>query len=72
MATAKEIAKYCKDKKLFKKAKKSLCAFSNFSIFVDGDLEALEKQAKNDRLEFFLLFGEMPKKTNKESKPEIE
>lgn len=67
MASAKEIAKYCKDKKFFETAKKSVSAFSDYSVFIDGDLEALEAQAKKEGLEFFLLQGEMPKKSIKES-----
>lgn len=61
MATQKEVGKYCRDKKLYDKAKTSLCGFSNFQIFVDGNLEELEKQAKKEKLEFYLLKGEMPK-----------
>lgn len=72
MASAKEIAKYCKDNKFFDKAKKTLCAFSDYSIFIDGDLEGLEKQAKAEGLEFILLKGEMTKKSIKESKTDNE
>ena len=38
MATQKEIGKYCRDKKFYEKASKSLCAMSDFSIFINGDL----------------------------------
>mgnify|MGYP003554881728 CR=1 FL=1 len=60
MATQKELGKYCKDKKFYEKAKKTLCGFSNFSIFIDGDLDKLQEQ-----LEFFILKGELKKSTAK-------
>ena len=57
MATQKEIGKYCRDMKLYDKAKKTLCGFSNFQIFIDGDLESLQEQAKKEKLEFYILKG---------------
>lgn len=65
MATQKEVGKYCKDKKFYQKAKVSLCAFSDFSIFIDGNVEALQAQAKKEGLEFYLLKGELKKSTSK-------
>jgi hypothetical protein len=67
MATQKEIGKYCRDKKFYEKATKSLSAMSDFSIFIDGDLDKLQAQAKSENLEFFILKGEL-KKTSKEDK----
>lgn len=65
MATQKELGKYCKDKKFYDKAKTSLCGFSNFQVFIDGDLEKLQAQAKKEGLEFFILKGELKKSTAK-------
>ena len=65
MATQKEIGKYCRDKKFYEKANVSLCAFSNFNIYIDGNTEALEKTAKAEGLEFFILKGELKKSTSK-------
>lgn len=65
MATQKELGKYCKDKKFYEKAKKTLCGFSDFSIFIDGDLDKLQEQAKKEGLEFFILKGEIKKSTAK-------
>ena len=64
MATQKEVGKYCRDKKLYDKAKTCLCAFSNFQVFIDGDMSELEKQAKKEGLDFYVLKGKI------ESKPE--
>ena len=61
MATQKEIGKYCRDKVFYSKAKTSLCATSDFSITIDGNLEELQAQAKKDGLEFFVLKGELKK-----------
>jgi hypothetical protein len=66
MATQKEVGKYCRDNGLYDKAKKSLCGFSNFQVFVDGDLKGLSEQAKKEGLEFYLLKGEMPVKAGKD------
>lgn len=67
MATKKEIDKYCRDKKLYDKAKVSVCATSDFSITVDGNLEVLEANAKKDGLEFFILKGELKKPSKKDT-----
>lgn len=66
MATQKEIGRTCLAKKYYDKAKVSLCGFSNGSIFIDGNLDELKKQAENEELSFYLLKGEL--KTLKESK----
>jgi len=59
MATKNELGKYCRDKKLYEKAKTTLCGFSNFQVFIDGDLDLLKSQAKKEGLEFFVLKGEL-------------
>lgn len=66
MATQKELGRQCLAKKYYEKSKVSLCGFSNGQIFIDGDLDALKKQAENEGLSFYLLKGEL--KTLKESK----
>jgi hypothetical protein len=68
MATQKEIGKYCRDKKLYEKAKTTLCGFSNFQVFIDGDLSKLEAQAKKEGLDFFVLKGELKKPKTEEVK----
>jgi hypothetical protein len=66
MASQKEIGKYCRDKNLYEKAKTSICAFSNWQIFIDGDMDKLKDQAKKEGFDFFILKGEL--KTLKETK----
>jgi hypothetical protein len=71
MASQREIGRYCLQNKFYEKAKKSLCAFSNFQIFIDGDMDKLKDQAKKEGLEFFLLKGELKEEkiqTSKEDK----
>lgn len=67
MATQKELGKYCRDMKFYDKAKVSLCGFSDFSIFIDGNLEVLQAQAKKAGLEFFILKGELKKTSSKDN-----
>lgn len=71
MATQKEIGKHCRDKGFYEKAKKTLCAFSNFQIFIDGDLDELQDLAKKEKLEFYILKGELKKAIPKEEVKDI-
>jgi hypothetical protein len=66
--TAQEFAKKAIREKLYDKAKKTLCATSDGSIFIDGDIEAIEKQAVADGLEFFPLKGYTKKTKDKSLK----
>jgi hypothetical protein len=51
--TAKEFNKYVRDKKLYEKSK-SLAAFDDGSIFINADLDELEKEAKKSSLKMFV------------------
>ncbi len=64
---AKEFSRLVRTQGLYEKAKKTLCAFSDGSIFIDGDLEELEKEAAKSKLEIFIMKDNRKKK---ESKPE--
>lgn len=65
MATQKQIGKYCRDKKFYEKSKTSICATSDFSIYIDANMEAIQAQAKKEGLEFFVLKGELKKSSSK-------
>jgi hypothetical protein len=53
-----EIEKICKDNGTLKSAV-TLCAFSNGSIFINGNLIDLKSQAEIEGSEFYLIKGEI-------------
>lgn len=63
--TAKDFSRYVRGNNLYEK-NTSLAAFSDGSIFINGDLDALEKEAKKSGVEIFIL------KDNRKKKKDIE
>ncbi len=65
--TGKEFSRKVRESKLYEKAKKTLCGFSDGSIFIDGDLDKLEGDAKAQSVEIFILKDNRTKKTKPET-----
>lgn len=66
--TAKEFSIKARNGRLYEKAKSTLCAFSDGSIFIDGNLDKLEEDAKSSGLLFFVLKDNREKKEEPKSK----
>lgn len=68
--TAKDFSRKVRAEKLYEKAKKTLCGYSDGSIFLDGDLDVLEENAKKEGLEIYILKDNRSKKKKEPEKSE--
>lgn len=68
--TGKYFSRKVRTEKLYEKAKKTLCGFSDGSVFIDGDLDKLEGEAKAQKVQIFILKDNRTKKSKPETAAE--